>query len=902
MFNQIVYTRCALCRDLFDNGKIRNQEGYAIRTFSPEIYNDCDINTLEKIQKYMKTRNESKTGTKAGLFDSFEYFPLNFSYVIGCEHQISKARRTTYVKHYYVGDIQEYPIHYLNGDLFSYCHKEEKDFIGENETLEFAPVVDFTPTAFFTKEAASRFYQDGRQDAIESCISFLVEQYKLPLQERQFLIIKDTPENVLKWIACIEYALPLELAKMISFSTNTNITKTTPKSYRYYTDEQNSFYENNLKGDTNLIQNYYFMIAGIHPEGSHAHDFQPMPNAPYVIVDGVKKQAEFEIAKNSNYLQLACQYNQDFEDFQTILKDCQNYSYQTLYDLFDAYMYILDDEQDISKWEYTKLLESIQCFSKFLVSGSKTEKMLVDFIYGEYISHKSIWLHDEQNNLQIIKLLIQFINNLQDKQYKEHLHNFIFQMITYITNIKHFTKEKAMMYWQMVNTSKELSTYIYYEFFNEQRIDSKYMKQYCIEDLDYLIFFIQLFNHYLESFHLDASLLKEHPKWNTLLNHLFATLLELEDNQELYAIDKLIENYDNDLMNFFTIQYAKKYGSKHDITKKWVTFYGKCISGDLENQCQTMLLSGIDISTVEILLVNYLENKKILDQDLFHSFLLLYKNLQVHDDEFGDIFFRKCIEIALLQTQPYKSIKDLIDFIIDYQFPTQIKHFLLDKVDAIIHPVVKDINELKFIEYLVNLQVDYFLPRVSKAQFYVKVTHQVKQAKQLDEELDEQCLAPFLIETKEDLEYVDAIIEPCCIFIETPEMIYKLLNVFKFRNSIEFYHYVQSVLIYLIRKSYKNKYLLKIILEFLGGQVDDKKNDYYSYEDMEKAFHLELYEELSKNYHEKTWEEMIDLLHGSLKGTIIKLNESVRKNYELKYQRKSQKLFKNLKSRFKKER
>ena len=135
MFNQIVYTRCVPCRDLFDNGKIRNQEGYAIRTFSPEIYNDCDINELEKIQKYMKTRNESKTGIKVGLIDSFEYFPLNYSYVIGYEHQISKARRTTYVKHYYVGDIQEYPIHYLNDDLFSYCYKEEKDFIGENEII-----------------------------------------------------------------------------------------------------------------------------------------------------------------------------------------------------------------------------------------------------------------------------------------------------------------------------------------------------------------------------------------------------------------------------------------------------------------------------------------------------------------------------------------------------------------------------------------------------------------------------------------------------------------------------------------------------------------------------------------------------------------------------------------------
>ena len=138
--------------------------------------------------------------------------------------------------------------------------------------------------------------------------------------------------------------------------------------------------------------------------------------------------------------------------------------------------------------------------------------------------------------------------------------------------------------------------------------------------------------------------------------------------------------------------------------------------------------------------------------------------------------------------------------------------------------------------------------------------------------------------------------------METPEMIYKLLNIFKFHNPIEFYRYVQTVLIYLIRKSYKNKYLLKIVLEFLGGQVDDKKSSYYSYEDMEKAFHLELYEELSKNYHEKTWEGMIDLLDGSLKGTIMKLNESVQKNYELKYQRKSQKLLKTLKSKFKKER
>ncbi|MCD7840694.1 MAG: hypothetical protein LUG46_08730, partial [Erysipelotrichaceae bacterium] len=238
MFNQILYTRCKPGRNLEGHGEIIRSDGYKVRSLSQEIYDVLDENEIQLLNKqYVNLKNESKTGSKQGLIDSFEYIKLENTSAFCLQHPRNpdeERRPGNYIKHFYIGEISDYPIMYMNKELYSYTQLPSSHYYEENETSEFLPVVDVSPDAPFTIDELKDFYNDGRSEAINKAISFIVEQKNS--EEKKLLVIKDHPEEVLKWVACITCALPLDLSQQVSFSTNSSIEKGNPSSYQYCID------------------------------------------------------------------------------------------------------------------------------------------------------------------------------------------------------------------------------------------------------------------------------------------------------------------------------------------------------------------------------------------------------------------------------------------------------------------------------------------------------------------------------------------------------------------------------------------------------------------------------------------------------------------------------------------
>lgn len=891
MFNQIVYTRCKPGRDILNKGEVINREGFAIRTFSKEIYDVCNLNQIELYKKYIERRNESKLGTAQGLIESFEYIAFdNAPSAFGLECQ-SKGVRTTFIKQYYIGNILDYPINYLNKQLYSYCKKPAEYYYGKDDLFDFAPMVNIKSQATFTKIDALEFYKDGRSEAIESCISFIIQQFQLPEEERKFLIIKDTSENVFKWIGCIEYALPVELAKKISFSTNTNILKSKPRTFKYSLNSEGKFTEFGINDET-LTTHFFYMIAGIDPKGSAASSFKALENAPYVIVDGTNKKEEFHSIKNSLYLQAACKYGQDFEDFNLVLESCENYDFNHLYELFDAYMYLLDENQDISLWNYKDVLTSIKTFEKFMIKGSMLESILVKNLYKQYTTKKFLWENDEINNLQLLQFILDGSNHIQEKAFTDEVNEMTYKMIKWIMDVDNYDDYKAKSYWNLVDKNCSLSKYIYSNFFNEDQIDNDYINNYCIENKEYLLTFISIFNNFLINQGLSVELLKQHHKWKYLLSNLYAKLLSINFDK---SIEKLVKDYDSEIMNNITMIYAKQFGSKHKITKKWVTLYGRVSSNNLRTECKRMLNAGIDASTVEILLVNYLESKRILDDDILKTFMLVYQTSK-DDVNFGDSFFNTYIDIAKCQPNTYKNIKNITEFISKNKLPNFMRAKLLEKIDPLINSVVEDREEKRFVEYLCKwaLGLDIYCPNLKKAIFSIKLS-ECRRKSDYKKLIDDSIKEPYFIEGKND-NFIDNLTEECIDFIVSADLLYNTLNICEFSTEELFIEFENEIFSKIIKRTAKDRDILMTVLEFYDGQINEKHKVKYNYQYIWDSMEDKFDDLLAQNYKEDIWKDVISsITNKKFKRNIINLNRIVKEQYQEKYKSKFSSIKDNMK-------
>ena len=458
MAEQIVYTRSKPWRVLLDSngelsdGRVDNSEGVGIHNFSKGIIEKGNNYDYVLASNMIAKSNDAKeSGTNAtGIFTSYEYLynPHGLSIVGQCclrpynpsdvRPNGKKHRPGNHIKQYIISDIINYPCLVFGSESWDAAKKPENFYYHDKgEPLEFLPEIDIKYQQFADVQIVVReFLENGRKDCLKKLVSLVLSEMSKPISKRKFIVIKDTPENVEKWIAAVEMSLPLYLAKQISFSTNVVASSDLGVENTFYRDKEGKFISN-IESDMAVAQcekDYYFLIAGIHPFSQKSGAITADSAAEFWLLDGKTKSIgnNEKIPCESKYYDAIVNMDDDINDFNHLLEELKEIKFDNsildIFEIFDGYKYLLDSLSQPETWKYDDVYKYALIFSKYEIEPFKWSQYICEKIYRFYDSY---YIEDEASGFRLLKLLISMdkaskLTNLIE----ERLHDNYFRELT----------------------------------------------------------------------------------------------------------------------------------------------------------------------------------------------------------------------------------------------------------------------------------------------------------------------------------------------------------------------------------------------------------------------------------------------------------------------------------------
>ncbi len=435
MFQQVVYTRCKPRRELLDvttdklsDGKVVNEEGYAIHNFSEGTLDEKKVFDPLFLENLMKKKNAAKEmGSNAtGVFSSYEYFyNTQGDSFIGQEYlrpynatdvraNGQKHRPGNYIKQYLIGNYTDYPCVLFGSSVWDAHNQTENYYYHDNdEPLEYLPEVDLGGVeALLTRERVKQFIKDGREECVKNFVAVVISEMSKNINDRNFIVIKDEPQNVELWIAAIEYSLPIYLAKQISFSTNVVASQNLSMDNTYYVDAKGKYIKGNQKDakEGGGKKAYFSMIVGVHPTAQGSSSITSgMNNVSFIFLDGISKTIENKnsVSTDKQYFDAVAAMDEDISDFDGLLAELAELSFSgassDLYELFDAYKYLLDSASDVQNWEYSKVKRYLSIFKKYESAPFKWSQYLAEKVYNVY---QKYFEQDYKEGFALLKQII----------------------------------------------------------------------------------------------------------------------------------------------------------------------------------------------------------------------------------------------------------------------------------------------------------------------------------------------------------------------------------------------------------------------------------------------------------------------------------------------------------------
>jgi len=363
MYYDIVYTRCRHGIDILHGGQPILTDGFKVYSCSSELYkkNLVDLSYLMNILQKKQSFAEPAFMDDAYLFyvpDKGEKFLTSFHpvpYDLSVTGDFSK-RPGMYLNHALIGSFVDlYPYQLFHDNSIWTAEQKNEAYYYENEPSEMTPR-DITKeeddrVAFDTIKA---FVHDGRKDALKKAVSFLVKQYDCSPAQRKYLIIKDTTQQLIEmWIAAIESAFSPRIAAGVSFATrmdkyaNSNV---------YFVEPDGLFSSPQQRSSTNQ-QRIRTMIVGV-VISDKANDVRMIEGAPYVVLDGTKKAAQFDVSASLQYFDLITRFDKEHFDFTRnfLTTFSINQPIKELDTLYSAYRVLTGND-----WKDTKKCSSALC-------------------------------------------------------------------------------------------------------------------------------------------------------------------------------------------------------------------------------------------------------------------------------------------------------------------------------------------------------------------------------------------------------------------------------------------------------------------------------------------------------------------------------------------------------------
>lgn len=427
MHQQIVYTRCKPRREL-STGKVINEAGFGIHNFSQNILLSEYMDDPQFIEEIWKKHNAAKEkgSNSTGLFYSYQYFyratgksimvqeylrPYNPSEV---RTNGQDNRPGNYIKQYLIGDLEGYPCLLFGASCWDASVMSENSYYHDSgEPLDYLPEVTLKYKSIETfQNEVRKFIQDGRETCVKKLVATIAAEMVKPLENRRFIVIKDFPENVELWLSALELAFPLYLAEQISFSTNVVASVDLAIDNTFYRDGKGKYMDLNQREAiiAGGEKAHFFMLMGIHPTARGSAEIVFGKNcAEYIVLDGELKDIEAADVVNVAvpYYEAVTQMNEDIRDFNMLLSELAQLHFDNqfhdLYELFDAYKYLLDSESSPEIWSYDKVKKYLLVFKKYEKAPFRWSQYLSEKIYGIYSQFYDM---DCSSGFALLKLII----------------------------------------------------------------------------------------------------------------------------------------------------------------------------------------------------------------------------------------------------------------------------------------------------------------------------------------------------------------------------------------------------------------------------------------------------------------------------------------------------------------
>lgn len=388
MLDQLIYTRSSPHRDLKNNAKVVRGDGFGVFSVSEGLTHASDHN-YDLLLARLAVPNCSRENSSTGLVHSYEYTSLGegvyaFSFEYARPHcrQPRKNGKThragTYIKQCFIGSIGGYPFYWFGSPQWDAHLKSENDYYMDTESNpipEMLPEVDTEPQiGSVTEDDVIRFVNDGRNKALKEAVWFLVHEYEKPDEQRKVLLIKDEPKNVELWIAAIDYSLPTELARWITFATNRSKLGTQPdKELFYYTDENGRFSAIQNRS-MNQQRHPYNMIVGYHPKDVYCSSLRQTPSSNFAVIDGVQKKSTVSADNTIDepYYKAVEEFGKDlFEFCGAVMPGAVPRELSSeISDIYSAYKYLMSSDNRSDKWSYKHAFRAYSLLTKYGVPSN----------------------------------------------------------------------------------------------------------------------------------------------------------------------------------------------------------------------------------------------------------------------------------------------------------------------------------------------------------------------------------------------------------------------------------------------------------------------------------------------------------------------------------------------------
>ena len=324
MLEQLVYTRGRPRIDLDAGGRQIPTDGFGVSNISRGL---LDRLSSESRRKFVLERAAIKNGSNemsVGLFDSYEYnlvdegtYLLSYEFSRPCSPDLSVPGSSRlsgiFVKQCLLGVPGGYPYEWIGSDVWTAWRLADADY--RRDTLpEPLPAVPETVSGGSIRlEDIDAFLSDGRAECAASALGFVLRQFALPEEERHVLVIRDTPERVALWVAAIQRALPVEMARQITFATNRTRLSIQPEPVLFA-------YTTRTAPDGRAIRSRrpYCMIVGCHPKDPTCSSLTAGPASRFSLLSGSDRtlvpRPEFT-EEETRFLSTAIRRGEDVQAF-----------------------------------------------------------------------------------------------------------------------------------------------------------------------------------------------------------------------------------------------------------------------------------------------------------------------------------------------------------------------------------------------------------------------------------------------------------------------------------------------------------------------------------------------------------------------------------------------------------